>query len=465
MSLQLDAREAIDGMLNAQSIAVVGASGNTAKFGGMTMDTLVNGGYEGQIYPVNPKGGDIFGLKAYPSVKDIPSKLDAAVIIVPARFVADVIEQVADKGANVAAVLSAGFREIGRQDLEDEILSVAQKMGVRLMGPNIQGITNLPNRMCAAFSPVLKQRGPVSLVTHSGSVTAAMAEWSERDRLGISAAVNLGNQVDLCETDYIDYFSNDPNTGVIACYLEGVKNGKRFLTILKSAAKRKPIVILKTGRSESAAMSAASHTGSLASSHSVFEGICRQHGVVSVSRTVDLYDSAKGLALIRTKGDRVAVITSSGGSATLVLDEAELHGLALPPLSQDVVDELTGLNLPTMARISNPFDFPFTTAAPYLQVAQVLDKHDVADTILFNFTDPIVGVDAEWAMSALRLKSAVAMCFMGGGDLELKSTPILNETGLAVFPSPERAIRGISAAAWRAQFLKSRGLNLGVSGD
>jgi acyl-CoA synthetase (NDP forming) len=459
MNVQLNSREAIRGMLGARSLAVVGASSNVTKFGGMTMETLIKGGYDGRLYPVNPKGGEILGRKVYESLEAIPDNIDAAVIIVPARFVASVIEQAADKGAKVVAILSAGFREFGRMDLEEEILAVAQKKGIRLMGPNIQGVTSLPNNMCAMFSPVLMQKGPVSLVTHSGSVTVAMAEWAERDKLGISSAVNLGNQTDICEADYIEYFSDDPNTGVIACYLEGIKDGKHFLSVLRRAAEKKPIVILKTGRTESGAKSAASHTGSLAGSHEVFNGICKQYGIVSVSETADLYDAAKGLALVHSKGNRVAIISSSGGSATLAVDEAEAYGLVFPSLSAGVKQELKSLDLPELAHVSNPFDVPFTTAGPFLKVAQVIDKYNIADTILFCFADPVAGADAEWAKSVLELRSAVAMCFMGGGDAELRSTPVLNEGGLAVFPSPERAVHGIAAAVWRASYLKSRGLS------
>lgn len=455
----LDSRTAIQAMLGARSLAVVGASGNLKKFGGMTMETLVNGGYDGLLYPVNPKGGEILGHKVFRSIDEIPRKIDAAVVIVPAKYVAGVIEQAAEKGAKVAAILSAGFREFGRQDLESEILAMARKKGLRIMGPNIQGVTSLRNSMCAMFFPVLKQKGPVSLVTHSGSVTAAMAEWAERDKLGISAAVNLGNQTDICEADYIEYFADDPDTGVIACYLEGIKDGQRFLSVIKSAAKKKPIVILKTGRTDSGVKSAASHTGSLAGSYEVFKGVCKQSGVVSVSETVDLYDAAKGLALIHTKGNRVFIISSSGGSATLAVDEVEANGLTLPPLPASAIQELNGLGLPEMAHVSNPFDLPFTVAEPFLKVAEIIDKYGMADTILFSFADPVTGVDAQWIKSALQLKTAVAMCFMGGGDVELKSTPVLNERGLAVFPSPERAIHGIAAAAWRASYLKSRGLS------
>jgi acyl-CoA synthetase (NDP forming) len=447
-------------MMNARSIAVVGASADTSKFGGMTMETLIGGGYDGAIYPVNPKGGELFGLTVYASLEDIPGEVDGVLIIIPARFVAGVIEQAADKGAKAVAILSAGFREAGRQDLEDEILETARCKGVRLLGPNIQGITNLSNQMCASFTPIFRHKGPLTVITHSGSITASMAEWSQRDGLGLCAAVNLGNQVDLSEADYIDYFSRDSDTGVIACYLEGIKDGNRFLSVIEDAARRKPVVALKTGRTESGAKAAASHTGSLAGSHDVFTGICRQHGVVVANETIDLYDMAKGLALIKTRGNRVAIITSSGGSAALALDEMESSGLELAPISPLVREALQNLGLPPLAKFSNPIDCPLLTAAPYLEIARVLDQHDVADTILFSFADPVAGADADWARGVKDLRSAVAVCFMGGGMYELESTPVLIENGLAVFPSPERCIRGIAASAWRAKYLQSRDLEV-----
>jgi len=197
---------AIRSVLNTRSLAVVGASNNMEKFGGMTMQTIIGGGYDGQLYPVNPKSDEIMGIKAYKRLMDIPDSVDAVVIIVPARFVAAILKEAAEKGIKGAIILTAGFKEFGRMDLEEELQEISCTQGIRIMGPNIQGVTYLPNKMNAMFFPILKQQGPLAVITQSGSVTAALAEWAQRDGVGVAAAVNLGNQADICESDYISFF-------------------------------------------------------------------------------------------------------------------------------------------------------------------------------------------------------------------------------------------------------------------
>ena len=243
----------IDSIFNARSIAVVGASNDLRKFGGMTLETIVRGGYSGHIYPVNPKEDQVQGLKAYPSIAHIPERLDAVIVIVPAHLVSGVVAQAAMKGAKGAIILSAGFREAGREDLEEELLSVARKHAFRLLGPNIQGINYLKNKLCAMFFPVIDTKGPMAVISESGSITTVLCEWAADEGFGISAAINLGNQLDLCESDYIDFLAQDDSTEVIAMYLESVKDGRRFAESLKRACTEKPVVLLKAGRTEGGA--------------------------------------------------------------------------------------------------------------------------------------------------------------------------------------------------------------------
>jgi len=456
----MDTKNVIKAVLNTRSLAVVGASNSTEKFGGKTMETIIGGGYDGQLYPVNPKSDEIMGFKAYKRLMDIPDTVDAVVIIVPARFVAGVLREAAEKGIKGAIILTAGFKEFGRMDLEEELQEISRTQGIRIMGPNIQGVTYLPNKMNAMFFPILKQQGPLAVITQSGSVTAALAEWAERDGVGVTAAINLGNQADICESDYIDYFADDPKTATIVCYLEGIKDGPVFLSALKKAVAKKPVVILKTGRTEAGAKSAASHTGSLAGSHEVFSGICRQYGAVSVTELTHLYDAAKGLALIKPpRGNRVVILSTSGGSATLASDEAESSGLVFPPLTPEAVEELGTIGLDVMAHITNPMDMPADNSHIYLKAAQVIDKYDIADIILFSFADPVIDADTDFVNATKKLTASVAACYFGGGDLELSSTPVMGRAGMAVYPTPERAIRGIGAAVQRSVYLKRRNMD------
>jgi acyl-CoA synthetase (NDP forming) len=443
----------INSILNARTVAVVGASSDPGKFGYMTIDSIIRGAYEGKLYAVNPKGGEILGIHVHRSLTEVPEPLDAIVVIVPAKLVPGVLREAASKGVRGAIIQSAGFREAGREDLEGEILTVSRECGIRLMGPNIQGINYLPNKLCAMFFPVIKRKGPLAIVSQSGSVTAALSEWADRDGLGISAAINLGNQTDICEADYLEFFAQDRNTHTIVMYLEGIKNGRRFLEAVKKATPRKAVVVLKAGRSETGARSAASHTGSMAGGHEVFSAACRQYGAVSVQDLVALYDSAKGLACIKQpKGMRLMIISTSGGAATLSADEAEASGLSIPSLPDELKDELKRLALSPLAHLANPLDLAGITATDFLKTARVLDHYGIADTMLINFADPVEGGIEVIKALASELRASLAVSYMGGGEHEKRGSVEIQKMRVGVFPSPERAVRGIAAAAWKAGY-------------
>jgi len=445
--------EVLERIFNAKSVAVVGASGDPRKFGYMTLDSIIRGGYEGRIYPINPHGGEILGLKAYQSLGEVPGRPELVVIIVPAQYVPNVIREAAEKGAQGAIILSAGFREAGRADLEAEIQSVSQTYGIRLIGPNIQGINYLPNKLCAMFFPVITTKGPLAIITQSGSATAALSEWAACEGLGISAAINLGNQVDLCESDYIDFFSTDIHTKAIALYLEGIRDGRRFLKSIASAAYQKPIAILKSGRSLTGQRAVSSHTGSLAGSHEVFSSACRQFGIISANNIESLYDSAKALGTMREpRGNRLLSISSSGGMGALAVDEAESLGLTVPSLPEQLVKELKGCELSPLASLSNPLDLAYISAEDFRKVAVLADQYEVADIILLNFGDPVAGAPEVVKYLAENIKASIAVSYLGGGEEEKAGRVKIQEGGVPVFPTPERAIRGIAASVQYARY-------------
>jgi len=455
--------QAISRIFNAQSVAVVGASGDPAKYGHMTLDSIIRGGYDGQIYPVNPKGGDILGRRVYPSLTDIPGQPDIVVVIVPAKFVPGILREAAQKGAAGAVILSGGFREAGRADLEEEILSISRKYGLRIMGPNIQGINYLPNRLCAMFFPVITVCGPLAIISQSGSVTAALSEWAAEEALGISAAVNLGNQVDLCESDYLEFFASDENTRSIVMYLEGVQDGRRFLETMKRTTAQKPVVILKSGRTLAGQKSAASHTGSLAGSHQVFSAACRQFGAVPADDLETLYDSAKALATMgEPKGDRILAISTSGGVGTLAVDEAEIQGLTVPPLPEACVEELRRLDLSPLATLSNPIDLAWIGAKDFQEAARLADRFDVADVILLTFGDPVAGAAEMVKELADSIRAKLVVSYLGGGQEEKLARPTLQQAGIPVFPSPERAVKGIAAVIHATKYRQKRARKLSV---
>ncbi|HCY84211.1 MAG TPA: CoA-binding protein, partial [Desulfobacteraceae bacterium] len=339
-------RDIIHKVFNAESVAVVGASADPTKYGYMTLDCIIKGKFRGRIYPINPKAEEILGVKAWPSLLDLPETPDVAVILVPVKVVPHVLRDAGKKGIPAAVVTTAGYREVGREDLQQELEDIAREENIRLIGPNIEGLIYMPNRLNAQFFPVLKHSGPLATISQSGSLTNGLAEWADRDGLGISACINLGNQSDICEADFMEYLADDPHTRAMVLYLEGVKDGRRFLSALKKTAPKKPVVILKAGRSDAGRTSVASHTASLAGGHRLFASACRQYGAFPVADLSTLYDYGKLLSTMKKpSGNRLLIISSSGGIGVLAVDEAETSGLTLAELPEAFKEEVSSLGL------------------------------------------------------------------------------------------------------------------------
>ena len=450
--------EALSQILNARSVAVVGASNNPGKWGYALLDTIRRSGYDGELYPINPKQNLVQGIPAYPSISNVPGPVELAVIVIPAPHVPGVLEEAAASGVKVAAILSAGFRESGRPDREAELEQVARECGLRILGPNIQGFSYLPNRLCAMFWPAMTTQGPLAVIAQSGSVTAALAEWAAEEGVGISAAVNLGNQVDLCESDLLEFFAQDAHTQAVALHVEAVKDGRRFLDVARHVAPTKPVAVLKSGRTEGGRRSAVSHTGSLAGHDEVFGAACRQSGLVRTDDLQELYDAAKALATMREpQGNRLLVVSTSGGGATLAADEAERRGLALPPLPAPLIEELQRLDPPPNASLSNPLDLPSLSASLFERTITLADRYDVADTCLISFGDPVPGSAEAVQRLAGQIGANLAVAYFGGGEVERTSRVKLHRAGIPVYPTPGRAVRAIAATVWRAQYLEALG--------
>jgi acyl-CoA synthetase (NDP forming) len=438
-------------MLGARRVAVVGASADPTKFGAVLLQSLITGGFSGEIFPVNPKADRLNDLKCYARVADIPGSLDLVVIIVPSGAVLGVIEEAADKGAAGAFVISGGFKESGRAELERTIVEVARSRGMRLFGPNTQGIAYAANQLSSVFWPVLTTPGPVGVVGQSGTVVAALTDWAQTEGLGVSASISLGNQADVCESDVLGFLRDDSGTRSVALYLEGVSDGARFVSALSDVAASLPIAVLKCGRSPRGREAVASHTGSLAGSDEVFTGLCRQYGVVRAADTEGLYDDAKILATMPLPaGNRVLMMSSSGGSCALAADEAFEHGLVLPEPSPDFVDALKRLDLPEWGSFANPLDLGGVSLDAFRAAVELADAGDLADVILLVFGDPIPGADQLALELAQTTKARICAAIFGGASVESEQRWNMQRGGVPVFPSPERAIRAIGASCWYA---------------
>ncbi len=448
----VDDNDAIWRMLKARRVAVVGASQDPTKFSGVLVPSILAGGYTGEVFPVNPRAEVVAGLKCYPSVSDIPGVLDLVVIAVPARFVPDILHEAADKGAAGAIVISAGGRESGKPEFDNEILQIARQRGLRFFGPNIQGVAYGPNRLSAVFWPVVTEHGPLAVVGQSGTVVAAMTDWAQDDGLGVSASISLGNQADICESDVLRLLLEDEQTRVTALYLEGLDDGARFVAAIKDVAMQKPLVVLKCGRSQRGREAVASHTGSLAGSDEVFSGVCRQYGVIRADDSEGLYDAAKILACMPLPaGRRVLVISSSGGSCALAADAGDAQGLVLPDLPGDYVAALRDLNLAEWGSFANPLDLASMSVDHFGTAARLADAADLADIILLIFGDPVVGSAELAAELAADSRACICAAYYGGGAVEQVERRRMQRLGVPVFPSPERAMRAIAASCWYAE--------------
>lgn len=438
-------RAILEAVFNARTVAVVGASNNPDKTGYQVLKNLIDGGYQGRIYPINPKAGEILGLKCCAELKDAPEAIDLAVVIVPAKLVPEVMRQAAAKQAKGAVIISGGFRETGNAELEAEVMRIANDHDIAVIGPNCQGINYTPNNLCATW-PLLTKKGAMAVIAQSGTIGAAMGGWAEEDQLGFTSVVALGNKAGVGEIELLDYFTHDPVTKVIALNIEGVKDGAEFMRLSRAALAQKPVVVLKPGRTAKGAEAAASHTKSIAGSDQIFDAACQQLGLIRAEGIAEFYDYAKILGLLpKPAGNRLMVITSSGGSGILAADTAEDLGISLEPLAPAIAQALTAI-LPNQCVVANPLDLTGdATAQRYLDALEVAVKADNIDAYLVIFGDPIENAAAVMGRIKTLTDKPLLAAFLGGGQVEKAEVPLLNSAGVPAFPTPERAVRALAA--------------------
>jgi acyl-CoA synthetase (NDP forming) len=447
----------IRAILGARSVAVVGVSSNTEKWGYIILENILAGGYQGKLYGVNPKIKQILGIEVFPTVLDLPDEIDILIICVPAAQVKDVLSQAIEKKVKGVILVTSGFREVGHGELEQEILEQIKDSGLRIIGPNIAGLTYLPNKFIPNVTTFSKKLGPIGIIAQSGSVSAIIGEWAEEEGIGITGLINLGNQIDLCETDFIEFFCEDEETKTIVLYLEGPKDGERFKEPLKKTALQKPIVVLKPGKTAGGRTTAMSHTASIAGDDRIFSVACRQLGVIRAEDNESLFDYAKIFALMDLpQGNRIQIISSSGGIAALVVDELESCGLILSQMPAEVALELEqSLSLASANFSRNPIDMPGFIPENFLKVVEVLGKYDLSDAYLFIFADPIPGIEKVMPEIVEKCKKPVAVIYIGGGEVGKEGTAEMIRKGIPVYPTPGRAVRSLAQAVWYSEFRRS----------
>ncbi|MFC4001929.1 acetate--CoA ligase family protein [Prauserella oleivorans] len=343
-------------LMNPRSVAVVGASDQEGKIGNSVMKNLVNGGFAGDIHPVNPKAEEILGRKAYASVSDLPDGVDVAVFAIPAKFVAGALTECGEKGIPAAVMIPSGFAETGNQELQDEIVDIAHRYNIRMLGPNIYGYYYTPQNLCATFCTPYDVKGGVALTSQSGGIGMAILGFARTTKMGVSAIVGLGNKSDVDEDDLLTYFEQDDNTQAVAMHLEDLKDGRAFVETAQRMTKKKPVVVLKAGRTALGARAASSHTGALAGDDKVYDDILRQAGVVRAPGLNEMLEYARGLPLLPTpRGENVVIITGAGGSGVLLSDACVEAGLSLMDIPPDL-DEAFRRYIPPFGAAGNPID-------------------------------------------------------------------------------------------------------------
>ncbi|MEO3847053.1 acetate--CoA ligase family protein [Streptomyces sp. B8F3] len=347
---------AMNRLMKPRSVAVIGASNETGKIGNSVMRNLVDGGFPGDIHPVNPKADDILGRKAYKTIADVPGEVDVAVFAIPAAYVPAALAEVGRKGVPNAVLIPSGFAETGEHELQRKVVDIAAEYGVRVLGPNIYGYYSTWQDLCATFCTPYDVKGGVALTSQSGGIGMAILGFARTTKTGVSAIVGLGNKSDVDEDDLLTYFGEDDNTTCIAMHLEDLKDGRAFVEAARATVPKKPVVVLKAGRTSAGARAAGSHTGALAGDDAVYDDVLRQAGVIRAPGLNDMLEYARALPVLPTpQGDDIVVITGAGGSGVLLSDAVVDNGLRLMEIPADL-DEAFMRFIPPFGAAGNPID-------------------------------------------------------------------------------------------------------------
>jgi acetyl coenzyme A synthetase (ADP forming)-like protein len=440
----------LNGLFRPKSVAVVGASSQAGKIGHTVVDNLIKSKYEGNIYPINPKATEILGLKVYASVNDVPGPIDAAVITVPASMVKEATEECGKKGVKGLIIISSGFSEVGEKALEEEIVAIAHSYGMRVLGPNIVGTLSNSDHLNASFAPFLPLPGKSSLVSQSGALLIAMDASTYTRRIGFDKLISIGNMSDVSFADVVEWLDTDDNTSCVSLYVEGLKDGRKFMDVSKKATK--PIIALKSGTSEHGAAAAASHTGSLAGAAKVYGAAFQQAGVVEASDLDNLFDRALALSLQPPlKGENLLIITNGGGVGVLATDAAEKFGIPLRFAPPELQTELKK-HMPSFGSAKNPIDITGMASTDwYVDSFKASIIHPWVDGVVILFcetasSDPMgiaQGIQKALVDSGIKNKP-VTVSYVGGERSEA-AMRWLSENGVPAYGAPDVAMNAMAA--------------------
>jgi acetate---CoA ligase (ADP-forming) len=450
----------IDSLFYPKSIAVIGASGDPQKVGYAVLNNLTKIDFHGEIYPVNPGSEEILGLRTYQKLDDIAGEVDLAVIAVPARFVPAVVADCIRKGIKAAVIISAGFKEAGSEGilLEEELKALIKDSGLRVLGPNCLGVINTANQVNATFAAGMLPKGGLSFFSQSGALGLAILDWAIGSKVGFSKFISLGNKADLNETDFIEYFMEDPETDIILGYIEDVVEGRRFIESAKKATKVKPVILMKSGGTGAGARAASSHTGALAGSDVAFDAVFGQTGIIRAEGIEELFETAKVFNAKKfPAGNNLLILTNAGGPGIIAADISEKIGMNLPQLSRETTDRLMSI-LPKNASLYNPVDIiGDATSERYAAVLDVVMNDPNIDGILVILTPQAMINVEDTARGVIKASEKtdkpVITCFMGEERIR-SSAELFRTASVPNFPYPEPAVRAFRRLADYASWMR-----------
>jgi acetyl coenzyme A synthetase (ADP forming)-like protein len=462
MERRKDERVLDKSFFTPESVAVVGASPEPGKLGNIVITNIIQYGYKGRVFPVNPAATEVKGLECYPGVNAIPGKVDMAVIVVPSRAVPGVMREIGEKKIKQAVIITAGFKETGLAGLklENEVAAIARSNGIRFLGPNCFGFIDTSISLNATFASGMAKKGNISFLSQSGALAQAMLDWTQVSGVGFSKFVTLGNKADINESDLIEAWKDDPSTAVVIAYLEGVTDGSRFRKAAIELTRIKPFILIKAGRTAAGSRAASSHTGTLAGFDAAYSAIFKQTGILRAESVEELIDFAAAFAdqpII--KGERIAIVTNAGGPGIMASDASEQAGLRLAQFTKETIDKLRS-SLPPTANIYNPVDVVGDAGADRYQVAldAVLKDPNVDGALVLltpqDSTEITKTAEVITGAAASNGKS-ILTSFMGGPAVT-DGIRLLTENSIPNYPFPERAIESFKAMVRYRNWLEKK---------
>jgi acetyltransferase len=440
--------DVLTGLLRPKGIAVVGASATPGKIGHTVVKNLIDGGYKDGIYPINPTADEILGYKVYKSVLDVPDPIDAAVITIPAKYVMETVKECGEKGVKGLIVITSGFSEVGEVELEKELVRLAHSYGMRVLGPNIVGTLSNSDKLNASFAPFLPLVGTSSLVSQSGALLIAIDAITYTRGIGFDKLISIGNMSDVNIADTVGWLNEDESTRCITLYIEGLKDGRRFIN--ECAKAKKPIVVLKAGVSEHGAVAAASHTGSLAGARHIYGAAFEQAGAIQATDLSDLFNSTLALSLQPPmRGENLLIITNGGGVGVLATDSAESAGIPLK-FAPETVQEEFKKHMPSFGSAKNPVDLTGMAGNDwYFETTKFALSHDWVDGLIVLYCETAITNPMEIAQSLYNaLKETgitdkpITTSFVGGERSD-SAMQWLVENGIPAYNDPDLAVKAM----------------------